>query len=193
MTNRIVILGTLLLAFGLTTNWLLEETERPAPDGPGNEPDLYMLNASISQFDSKGELRHTVSATRFTHFPLTDLTTMIAPTIDLGRDGSEKAWKISSNEGRLLPSSAYREEVIELWSNVLASRTGNGEILVEIKTDSLTVYPERQFAETDNRVSIINPSGRTSAAGMRAFFDSGRYYLYSGSSERVTTIFQPNT
>lgn len=192
MINRIIVLSTLILAFALTINWVMIESDEAAPAPPGNDPDLYMLNATISQFDVEGELQHRIAANRFTHFPLTDLTTMKFPALALGRTRKSDPWEITSSEGRILPSTDYREEIVELWSNVLASKTGSGSDFVNIQTNSLTVYPERDYAETDETVFIDNQSGRTTAAGMKAFLDTGKFMFYSTPTRRVTTIFLPN-
>ena len=192
MINRIIVLSTLILAFALTINWFMAESEETVDFTPRNEPDLYMLNATISQFDSEGELQHRIAANRFTHFPLTDLTTMKFPALALGRVQDSSPWEITSSEGRILPSSDYREEIVELWNNVLASQLINGSTFVNIQTNSLTVYPERDYAETDEPVFIDNQSGRTTAAGMKAFLDTGKFMFYSTPKHRVTTIFLPN-
>ena len=103
MINRVIVLSTLILAFALTINWFMTESEETADFTPGNEPDLYMLNATISQFGSDGELQHRITANRFTHFPLTDLTTMKSPALALGRTQDANPWEITSIEGRILP------------------------------------------------------------------------------------------
>jgi lipopolysaccharide export system protein LptC len=192
MINRIIVLSTLILAFALTINWVMVESEDTEDLTPGNEPDLYMLNATINQFDEEGELQHQIAANRFTHFPLTDLTTMKSPALALGRTRDSNPWEITSNDGRILPSSDYREEIVELWSNVLASKSASGSEFINIQTNSLTVYPERDYAETDEAVFIDNQSGRTTAAGMKAFLDTGKFMFYSTPTHRVTTIFLPN-
>ena len=192
MINRIIVLSTLILAFALTINWFMTESDETVDFNPRNAPDLYMLNATISQFDSEGELQHRIAANRFTHFPLTDLTTMKFPALVLGRAKGSEPWEITSSEGRILPSSDYREEIVELWNNVLASQMIDDSSFVNIQTNSLTVYPERDYVETDEPVFIDNQSGRTTAAGMKAFLDTGKFLFYSTPKHRVTTIFLPN-
>ena len=192
MINRIIALSTLILAFALTINWFMAESEETVDFTPRNEPDLYMLNATISQFNPEGELQHRIAANRFTHFPLTDLTTMKFPALALGTARDSDPWEITSSEGRILPSSDYREEIVELWNNVLASRLSNGSTFVNIQTNSLSVYPERDYAETDEPVFIDNQSGRTTAAGMKAFLDTGKFMFYSTPTHRVTTVFLAN-
>ena len=192
MINRIIVLSTLILAFALTINWFMTESDETVDFTPRNAPDLYMLNATISQFDSEGELQHRIAANRFTHFPLTDLTTMKFPALALGRAKGSEPWEITSSEGRILASSDYREEIVELWNNVLASQMIDGSSFVNIQTNSLSVYPARDYVETDEPVFIDNQSGRTTAAGMKAFLDTGKFLFYSTPKHRVTTIFLPN-
>ena len=189
MINRLTALSSLIIAFALTINWFMADSEREVDFIPRNEPDLYMLNATINHFDLEGELQHRIAANRFTHFPLTDVTTMTFPALELERTRNLDAWKITSSEGRILPSSDYREEIIELWNNVSASRSGNGKDFVNIETNSLSVYPGRNYAETDEPVFIKNQSGRTKAAAMKAFLNTGKFMFYSTPTHKVTTIF----
>jgi lipopolysaccharide export system protein LptC len=192
MNNRLIALSTLIIAFALTINWFMTESEEEVDFILRNEPDLYMLNATITQFGPEGELQHRIAANRFTHFPLTDVTAMTFPALALGRTRDSDLWEITSSEGRILPSSDYREEIVELWSNVLASQSGNGSEFITIETNSLTVYPERDYAETDEPVFIKNQSGRTTAAAMKASLNTGKFMFYSTPTDRVTTIFLPD-
>ena len=192
MINRLIVLSTLIIAFALTINWFMPESEEELDFTPRNEPDFYMLNATINQYGPEGKLQHRIAANRFTHFPLTDVTTMKFPALSLGRTRDSDPWEINSSKGRILPSSDYREEVVELWSNVLASQSSNKSEFVTIKTNSLTVYPERDYAETDEPVFIKNQSGRTTAAAMKAFLNTGKFMFYSTPENRVTTIFLPD-
>ena len=192
MINRLIVLSTLIIVFALTINRFMTESKEDLDFTPSNEPDLYMLNATISQFGPEGELQHRIAANRFTHFPLTDVTTMKFPKLALGRTRDSDPWTITSSKGRILPSSDYREEVVELWRNVLASHSGNESEFVTIETNSLTVYPERDYAETDEPVFIKNQNGRTTAAAMKAFLNKGKFMFYSTPENRVTTIFPPD-
>ena len=192
MINRLIVLSTLIISFALTINWFMTESGEKLNFTPGNEPDLYMLDATINQFGPEGELQHRIAANRFTHFPLTDVTTMKFPQLALGRTRDSHSWKITASKGRILPSSDYREEIVELWSNVLASQSDNESKFVTIETDSLTVYPERDYAETDEPVFIKNQSGRTTAAAMKAFLNTGKFMFYSTHEHKVTTIFLPD-
>lgn len=89
-----------------------------------NEPDLYMIKASISQINSRGELQSKIAAERFTHYPLTDVTALDRPNLELFAQDSDMPWTISSSQGRLLEGSKYRKQAVELWNSVLAEKRG---------------------------------------------------------------------
>jgi len=80
---------------------------------------------------------------------------------------------------------------VELWEKVLAIQEDTNGNFLSIRTDSLTVYPEKDFAETDQKVYIDDNTGRTVAAGMKAYLEEGRFIFYSSHSQRVKTILLP--
>ena len=176
----------------LATNWFLENSnpDPEAEDLTRNDPDLYMLDATIRQYSDNGELDHELSAERFTHFPLTDLTTLTTPSLILFSNDSIP-WAITAKHGRLLQESSFREEAVELWENVLAIKQQPDGRFINIQTESLTVYPERDYAETDKKVYIDDNNARTTAAGMQANFNQGRFVFFSTSLDRVNTIYLP--
>jgi lipopolysaccharide export system protein LptC len=62
---------------------------------------------------------------------------------------------------------------------------------VQFRTESFTIYIGQDFAETDQKVIVDGASGRTSAAGMKAYLKEGRYLLTSSKATRVMTTLQP--
>ncbi len=192
MTSRAIILSCIIIVVAFATNWFLEDSnpDTEIEDLTRNDPDLYMLDATIRQYSESGTLDHELSAERFTHFPLTDLTTLTTPSLVLFSDDSIP-WAITAKHGRLLSQSTFREEAVELWENVLAIKQQPDGRFINIQTESLTVYPGRDYAETDKKVYIDDNSGRTTAAGMQANFDQGRFLFFSTSSDRVNTIYLP--
>lgn len=192
MTSRAIILSCIIIAIALVTNWFLDDSS-PLPDTDDltrNDADLYMLDATIKQFSDDGKLHHELSAQRFTHFPLTDWTTLVSPNIVLFSDDAIP-WAITAEQGRMITNSSFREEVVELWGNVLAVKQNPDGSFVNIQTQELTVYPERDYAETDKKVYIDDNSGRTTAAAMQASFVEGKFSFSSGALDRVRTLFIP--
>ena len=191
--TRNILLISLIVLFAAVTNWLIDQQE-PLDDGPSigpNDPDLYMLNAKITQFATNGGRQHEIIASRLTHFPLTDMTALISPEVKLFAHNATNPWKITADNGRLLPESQLRDEIVELWDNVAAEKTDLQGEFIKIKTTSLTIYPGQDFAETDQMVTIDGVGGRTSAAGMQAYLNEGRFLFVSDETNKVITTVLP--
>lgn len=194
INNRSIILFCLLLLFAITTNLVLEQgSDSDATQVfARNDPDLYMVDVDITQFDETGARQHKITAARLTHFPLTDITTLKTPAMTLFPRGEGKLpWDIVAKHGRLLPKVALREEIIELWEQVHAAQVDDGGNFIHIRTDSLTVYPEKDYLETDQIVTISDNTGSTKASGMKAYLQEGRFIFFSSDEQRVQTRLMP--
>jgi lipopolysaccharide export system protein LptC len=193
-SRSLLFVGIVLLLAGAINLLLDEHAEDENQSAPvnRNDPDLYMRNATITQFTDTGVRQHEISAKLFTHFPLTDITTLRAPDMTLyATDEKARPWDIVAKHGRLLPDVGFRDEIVELWDEVLAIQTDLDGNFINIRTDSLTVHPETDYAETDQKVIIDDNSGRTTAAGMKAYFEEGKFLFFSRADERVRTILLP--
>jgi lipopolysaccharide export system protein LptC len=194
LTSRVLIVSLLILLIAATTNILLDQNTE---NGPAlvigkNDPDMYMRNANITQFSKSGDIRHNIFAERLTHFPLTNISTLKTPRLTLYPTlTKETPWHILADHGRQLPKAQVREEIIELWDGVVATQSSAKGDFISISTESLTVYPIRDYAETTQKVYIDENSGRTTAAGMKAFFNEGRFIFFSSKKERVHTMYLP--
>ena len=126
-----------------------------------NEPDLFMTQASISQINEEGNLTSKISADRFTHYPLTDVTTLELPRVALYTPNLTGPWTISSTKGRLLGVSVYRKQSVELWSTVRAEKSNPDGSKTTFITDALNVYPSENLAESDTPVTIFTANTQT--------------------------------
>lgn len=196
LNSRSLLLAVFMLLFAAAINLLLDEAHLE-PDQTENlnrnDPDLFMRNATITQFRETGDKQHRIKAERFTHFPLTDITTLKQPDMTLfGNDEGTDPWDIIAKNGRLLPKAVFRDEVVELWEDVLAIQTDTRGNFINIRTNSLTIYPATDYAETDQPVIIDDNAGRTTAAGMKAYFEEGKFLFFSRDQQRVKTILLPD-
>jgi lipopolysaccharide export system protein LptC len=193
--SRSVLVIGIVLVLAVAINLLLDEStaedNKPAQVNR-NEPDMYMRHATVTQFTKTGIRQHQISADLFTHFPLTDITTLRAPDMTLyPTDDDANPWDIVAKHGRLLPDVGFREEIVELWDEVLAIQTDLNGNFINIRTESLNVHPGADYAETDQKVIIDDNSGRTTAAGMKAYFEEGKFLFFSRDKQRVRTILLP--
>lgn len=191
MNNRTIILVCFIVLIAGATNWLLDQnvTEPPTRELSREDPDFFMINASITHFDNAGTVQHKLRASRFTHFPVDDITTLEDPDLDLFSDNGP--WNIASRKGRLFPKSTHEQDLVELWGHVVAARESGDGKFTNIQTDSLFIYPEHDYAETEDKVHIDDNSSRTTAAGMEAWLETGQFRFFSRSRERVNTVLEP--
>jgi len=166
------------------------------------EPDLYMETAEISQFAGDGELAYRIRAFSIVHYPEADHTLLDAPRLTLYRE-DEAPWEVSALSGRvvggtglldagLLPGTEAAEpgrETVELQDDVVVQRRRPGEGFIELHTEALTLFPGREYAETERPVIIDTQSGRTTAEGLRANLAAGTIALGTPPRRVRTTIF----
>lgn len=192
MNSKLIIQLAFLLVVAAGINWYLE----PRKEEPGNsliqqnDPDLYMTDASLAQFDAAGNLQHRIQASRFTHFPVSDITTLDSPNITLFKK-NDQPWKIRSISGHILPAQKKQGSTLELWDSVLVERTSESGQFINIRTENLTVLPDQDYAETDQAVIIDHNTSRTTASGMKAYLKPGKFHFYSTPPQRVDTVILP--
>ena len=186
----LVVFGCLALLFSLS-DWRhidVAPSEQPAAAG---EPDLYMEKATITQFTEDGTVSYKLLSSEVRHYEDDRITRLVAPTMTLFR-APQPPWFARSNEGFVRDTDAAdgkTAEVIFLRDDVHLEQREPTRI--EIMTPTLYVYPDRQFAETDQPVIIDTTSGRTTAVGMSGDLNTSLLNLSSSASERVHTIVLP--
>lgn len=156
-------------------------------DSPSvDEPDFYMENASITQFDDEGNKQHIIKAQRFTHFP-SGVTDLIAP--DMIFFEQDKQRFVSAQNGKILPVSQENpDEQFLLWGQVqILTNLSEGDPM-QVDTEKLTVISAQQFAYTEEPVTIQSTMGTSNAVGMRVFLDQGKVVLGSANNRVYTTI-----
>ena len=188
LSARAGILALVLLLLGVVIGAIVEEDEQSNPLlFNKNEPDLFLEHASLTQFDERGILSSQITAERFTHYPLTDVTALQLPRITLFIEREPNPWRIHSNSGRLLPLSEYRKETVELWDEVNANRLHRDGTQTVITTAALTVFANENRAQSDEAVVITTPNSVTQASSMQAWLDSGQFKLQGSAGQPVTT------
>ncbi|MCH2100263.1 MAG: LPS export ABC transporter periplasmic protein LptC, partial [Pseudomonadales bacterium] len=81
------------------------------------------------------------------------------------------------------------QETVELQDDVVVQRRRPGEGFIELHTEALTLFPGREYAETERPVIIDTQSGRTTAEGLRANLAAGTIALGAPPRRVRTTIF----
>ena len=187
-------LGTLLAA---ALVYQLIGKDAPVAENHGTdrdrEPDIYAEDVLFTQMRADGSLHYRLSANAIAQFNREQLTRLTQPDLHL-INPDQPPWDIAAKHGYIRkrpgPEGApeevvYLREAVEMQQ----SHPKHGQIL--LRSESFHIYPNRQFAETDQDVMIDTKVGRTQAAGLTADLQTGLLNLTSNSRQRVHTIVLP--
>ena len=193
---RSVLLIALALAIGAFLFFSDTEvtTDTPAVDeGVDTEPDVYGKDVTFRQLRPDGSLHYRLRASTIRQFDLDQLTRMAQPQLHL-LNPEQPPWDIESNHGYIRKRSGPRgqpEDVVFLREEVELVQLHPENGLITMRSESFYIYPDRQYAETDQDVMIDTEVGRTKAAGLRANLENGVLSLSSAQHQRVHTIVLP--
>lgn len=167
-------LAALLLAIGYW-NIRPESFLAPAPAAQSEDSiDFYVENARSVQFQADGRLHYRLRADYLEHIQHSDITLLTRPDLHLYR-GSELPWRVQSERGEVSPGGSE----VELIEKVRVARTDAKGRPTILTTSRLTVFPEREYAETRQPVRIEAANGITTATGMQAYLNESRMLLQS--------------
>lgn len=138
-------------------------------------PDAIMEDVVTVIYDKQGKPRLKIATPRMVHYLENDATNLTTPEVTLYRK-SPQPWRITSQYAKATDGT----NKVDFWENVIIQHTGDhNSPTTLIKTPTLTVHPERQTAQTNDAITLIQPSIVVKSIGMFADMDSGNIKLLS--------------
>ncbi len=148
--------------------------EAPPSAAADTSIDFYVVNPHTRQFKADGNLNYQITANRLEHTKTTDITLLNQPDMLLYRS-SEQPWHVQSRLGEVGPEGKQ----VELIDAVRVTRTDSKNRQTLLTTSRMTVFPDKEYAETSQAVKIEGDGGVTTANGMKAYLNEGRMLLLS--------------
>jgi len=154
----------LLAALAGLTFWLDRSLrlEQGITEAERNDPDLIVEGIVARRFDAEGRIKHTLHASRMTHFPRAETTLLEAPRFVSDASGPAPV-TIISRTARVTRNG----DEIHFDDNVRVSRApyaDRSELVME--TDYLQVLPDAHIARTDRKVTITDAHTVATAIGL---------------------------
>ena len=146
----------------------------PQASGPENPIDYYAVNARSVQYLPDGKVQNEMTSERLEHVQSSDTTLLTEPRMELYR-GTNYPWKVRSARGEVGPDG----NEVELIDQVRVERTDDKGRATILTTSRMTVFPQKEYAQTQQAVRIEAANGVTTAQGMKAYLNDGRMLLQS--------------
>lgn len=137
--------------------------------------DSYMQDVVATIFDSEGAPTLKLVTPKMIHYPEKNMTHIITPRVTIYRNSPEP-WYIDADYANA--TNGINE--ILFWSHVDIHHSADSENpKTSLITDSLSVYPNKQLANTDQPVVFHQPDTTVYATGMQANLNNSTIKLLS--------------
>lgn len=138
-------------------------------------PDAFMEDISALILDKQGKPKIKIVTPKMVHYTKNDTTHLTMPQLTLYRK-SPKPWFITSHYAKATQGIDH----VDFWENVNIHHAADEEHPATlIKTSTLTVYPNKQIAETGDFITLTQPNIVVKAKGMHADMNTGNIKLIS--------------
>ncbi len=142
-------------------------------------------NITMSEMNGQGQLQQIISAQTLAHYMPDNITDLSQVNVHLfSHEQQPDEWHLSSDKGRLFHGE-HRQDItrIDLWHHVQLLRPAHdGQTAVTIKTSTLTIFPEKEYAHTDQHTTIDEIGHHMSGDGLEIFFPTQKFYLLNNVS-----------
>jgi len=175
--RSLLIFGVLAVLLAAAGYWNISPEsfiDQPVTAVDESAIDFYAINAHSVQYLPDGKLQYEMTADKVEHLKATDVTLLTTPDLQMFR-GTLYPWHIQSKQGEVSPGGTQ----VELIDSVRVARTDDKNRTTIITSSRMTVFPQKQYAQTEQAVRIDGAGGVTTAKGMKAYLNDGRMDLLS--------------
>ena len=139
-----------------------------------NAIDYFATYAHSRQFLPDGKLQYEMTSEKLEHLKASEVTQLTQPDMQLYR-GTAYPWHVKSERGEVNPDGTE----VELIDSVRIARTDDKNRTTIITSTRMTVFPQKEYAQTERDVRIDGAGGVTTGKGMKAYLKDGRMDLLS--------------
>lgn len=151
------------------------------PESASN-PDLVLQQPLLETFDNSGVRSRLVRGQDFQYFNRLDQSLISLPTLDFqpaGKNTKDTPWHLRADTAIITPA----KNDVSLQGNVLLWNDNLKNGHTEIRSESMNVDTQRQFARTDKAVTIRGRRSEVRSTGLQADLTSEHLLLTSHVKE----------
>ncbi|CRM53404.1 LPS export ABC transporter periplasmic protein LptC [Pseudomonas sp. 2822-15] len=136
--------------------------------------DNFATNAYTVQFTLEGKVQYEMTAEKVEHVKASEVSLLTNPDLNLFR-GTDFPWHVTSKRGEVNADGTQ----VELIDSVRVARTDEQKRDTIITSSRMTVFPQQQYAQTEQDVRIDGAGGVSTGKGMKAYLKESRIHLLS--------------
>ncbi|MES2216782.1 MAG: LPS export ABC transporter periplasmic protein LptC [Pseudomonadota bacterium] len=150
----------------------------PAKVNPQDDPkqiDSFMEEVQAITYNKLGQPSLQITTPKMVHYPENNTTYITTPRVIIYRQ-SPQPWFVDSDYAK----ASNGMDSILFWSNVNIHHLADPENpTTSLRTNTLTIFPNQQIAQTNEAVTFVQPDTTVHAIGMLANLDVGTVKLLS--------------
>jgi lipopolysaccharide export system protein LptC len=167
----LLILATAFSAWSI----MISPQHQIVADNDPKQIDSYMENVQATNFNSKGQPSLKLTTPKMLHYPENNTTYITTPRLVVYRQSPEP-WYVNADYAK---ATNGMDEIL-FWSHVDIHHLADIENpSMLLRTETLTIFPNEQIAQTDAPVTFTQPDTTVHAVGMLANLDVGTIKLLS--------------
>lgn len=139
-------------------------------------PDSFMTNTHYREMDANGHIHVEIIAPKIVHYAYKNSSDFVAPNMTIYKD-TKISWKVTSKTGH----STNGLERIDLYDDVVIDHLLKGDKVppMALNSSAFTIYPNRDYGETNQAVTIVKAGNTIKGIGLQANLDTGNIKLLS--------------
>ncbi len=156
----------------------------PAPETEMEEkrlafvPEWFGEDVRVIEMNENGLPKREFHADKMVHYREQNMTDLFKPHFTLFNEKNEP-WHLEGDKGRTFHGKRTTDiDRLDLWKNVtLWQETAKRP--TRMTTSTIAIFPEKEFAQTDQAVAMNQPGQILTGVGLKAFFDKQAVELLS--------------
>ena len=150
-------------------------TAYPEKNPPKKIADSFLNHVDIINYDETGKPKNNIIADKILHYPGDVDSKIIKPNISLFRKQGSPIL-ITADNGF---TNQQGTRIILTGHVVISRERSQYNQFFQLKSPTLTIWPNKEYAETDKAVMMTTEGTIVNAIGMKAFIDKEHYLLLS--------------
>lgn len=156
----------------------------PEKNSSSKIADTFFNTAEIINFATTGLPKSKIIGAQISHYPGEEDSEITSPRISLFRDIGPPVY-ITADKGWLNKEGT---RAILKGHTVIKREQSQTNQFSQLETPELTIWPNRDYAETDKAVKITTDSTVATGIGMKAYLDKEHYLLLNNVKVRHIQI-----